>query len=662
MAYPAIGSVEEREKTINMKKLKKINYAACWPYLAVVLFAAYLAYRQMRTGNIIIGSDTIFHFNRFYETEEQIRNGNLSWFMTLYGFNQSGRVINALYGPAFAYLNGLLLLAVGTWYRYQIITSFLVFAVGGVGMYRAVHRFNVRGSIAVLVTIIYMTIGWLPRWQSGSNFSGIGAALMPYGILVACDMFYDKEKPIHWIKLTILMTVALEVHLLTALMYMAFLVPAWLYAIIKREDKRGILLNTLKAVLLTIFLTVNTLLPLYWMSKTNTLAPTATMRMLENAVHLKHTTVAFHPFRILTHNLRASLTYWLAYAFIVQVIYAIWTREESKANVVVSLYGGFWLLLASRLVEWDRITNHLPALARFIQFPSRFVCIAYPLLIVGLGLSFEHILRRKQKWVKAAAYALLGLLTFAAADCLVITLTSNAWAGYQNNVGRSRNTKFGEETQKTSPREKKKKKKKAMEDYGAYHPVKLDDQRKQALVNTNAATHAHDLQVFLDMTEKAIPDYLPVYKWDPEPDVPSHLYTYKWKQYYTMENSKITAAYRKSVMNHNRNVKVKAVKHGLKLTWKAKKGKHKQQLPVITYKQSKLTVNGRVLTKYKRNRVGAPTVPEKTKGTNTAYLEFQTPLWIKLAIAVSLLGQFAAVVWGLLWRGGFFKKREEKKA
>ena len=147
-----------------MKKLKKINYAACWPYLAVVLFAAYLAYRQMRTGNIIIGSDTIFHFNRFYETEEQIRNGNLSWFMTLYGFNQSGRVINALYGPAFAYLNGLLLLAVGTWYRYQIITSFLVFAVGGVGMYRAVHRFKVRDSIAVLVTIIYMTIGWLPRW------------------------------------------------------------------------------------------------------------------------------------------------------------------------------------------------------------------------------------------------------------------------------------------------------------------------------------------------------------------------------------------------------------------------------------------------------------------------------------------------------------------
>ena len=125
-----------------------------------------------------------------------------------------------------------------------------------------------------------------------------------------------------------------------------------------------------------------------------------------------------------------------------------------------------------------------------------------------------------------------------------------------------------------------------------------------------------------------------------------------------MENSKITAAYRKSVMNHNRNVKIKVVKHGLKLTWKSTEAKERQ-LPVITYKQSKLTVNGRVLAKYKHNRVGAPTVPEKTKEVNTAYLEFETPLWIKLAIWVSLLGQFAAVIWGLVWC--CFGKKEEKK-
>ena len=332
-----------------MKKLKKLNYAACWPYLAVAFLAAYLSYRQMRTGNIIIGSDTIFHFNRFYETEEQIRNGNFSWFMTLYGFNQSGRVVNALYGPAFAYLNGLLLLAVGTWYRYQIVTSFLVYAIGGIGMYKAVRRFKVRVSIAVLVAIIYQSIGWLPRWQEGTNFTGIGAALMPYELMIAYDMVFDSDTPIHWAKLTILMTIALEVHLLTALMLMAF----------------------------------------------------------------------------------------------------------------------------------------------------------------------------------------------------------------------------------------------------------------------------------LDMTKKAILDYLPVYKWGVLPDVPNHFYTYKYKQYYEKENSKITAAYRKAVMSHNRNVKVKAVKRGLKLTWT---GIRKQRLPVISYKQSKLTVNGNVLVKYKRNRVGVPTVLGKNKGVNTAYLECQLRL------------------------------------
>ena len=86
------------------------------------------------------------------------------------------------------------------------------------------------------------------------------------------------------------------------------------------------------------------------------------------------------------------------------------------------------------------------------------------------------------------------MLTFAAADCLVITLTSNAWAATKQRWPQPEH-QFGEETQKTSSRKKKcKKKKKAMEDYGVYHPVKLDDRRKQALVDTNAATHAHDLQ------------------------------------------------------------------------------------------------------------------------------------------------------------------------
>ena len=77
----------------------KLEYQAYLPYAALLMLAAYFCYRQMRTGNIIIGSDTIFHYNRFYETAQQIKHGNFNWFMTMYGFSHSGRVINALYVP-----------------------------------------------------------------------------------------------------------------------------------------------------------------------------------------------------------------------------------------------------------------------------------------------------------------------------------------------------------------------------------------------------------------------------------------------------------------------------------------------------------------------------------------------------------------------------------
>lgn len=238
---------------VKENKKRKLEYQAYLPYAALLLLAAYFCFRQMLTGNVIIGSDTIFHYNRFYETAEQIKHGNFNWFMSMYGYSHSGRVINALYGPLFAYANGLLLLLVKTWYRYQIVSSFIVYAVGGIGMYRALRRFNSRRSVATILAMLYLTIGWMPRWQEATNFSGISAAMMPYGILVAADMIF-AEKKIPWVKMGLLMAIALEVHLLTAVMYMAFLLPAWLYVFIKNKGQRQLWLETCQAVGLAVLL------------------------------------------------------------------------------------------------------------------------------------------------------------------------------------------------------------------------------------------------------------------------------------------------------------------------------------------------------------------------------------------------------------------------
>ena len=92
-----------------------------WVSLFIISFAILLVTPQLFTRKVILGSDSIFHYNRFYEAAMQLKNGNFSYFLSLYGFQQSGRIVNALYGPFFAYLQGGLILISGTWFRYQIL-------------------------------------------------------------------------------------------------------------------------------------------------------------------------------------------------------------------------------------------------------------------------------------------------------------------------------------------------------------------------------------------------------------------------------------------------------------------------------------------------------------------------------------------------------------
>lgn len=630
----------------------KLEYQAYLPYAALLLLAAYFCYRQMRTGNIIIGSDTIFHYNRFYEAAEQIKHGNFNWFMSMYGYNHSGRVINALYGPLFAYANGLLLLAVKTWYRYQLASSFIVYTVGGFGMYRALRRFGSRRSVATILAMLYLTIGWLPRWQGATNFSGIGAAMMPYGILVAADMIMDKEKPIHWVKLGLLMAIALEVHMLTAIMYVLLLLPAWLYAMVKNKGSRQLWMETFKAVGLAVLLSLNTLAPILWISKTNKLAAPSTMNMMANALRLKHTYVAVAPTGLLGYNQRGGLTYWLFYIFLFQLIYAIWRRQENRLNSWISLYGGFWLLVSSRMLPWGRISNRLSVLARYLQFPSRFTCIAYPLILLGMGMSAE-IMLKKSKHFSWLVYGVTGTALVLSASSMVRYMNVDAWNGYLNNVGHNNITKFGHEV--TDPGKYKIKRTKS-------GLIALTPARKKAMRQANAATHSNNLHAFLALTKKPIADYLPVYKFDPKPVIIGWSDAYKNKEYWQEQTNKAARSYNKTVLNHKvRNpVKFKIIKVGLiKLTWKSK-GK-KKRLPVVTYAQSKLTVNGKVLQKYERSRIGAPLVASQ-KGKNVAYLEFVTPLWMKLLLAVSLLSWPGFICAGL---GVKLKEkqaeREEKK-
>lgn len=77
--------------------LSQLSQKSTWlPSIVIVLVAVLLLLPQLTSRGVIAGSDFLFHYNRFYETAMQIKTGNFSYFMSLYGFYSSGRIVNAL--------------------------------------------------------------------------------------------------------------------------------------------------------------------------------------------------------------------------------------------------------------------------------------------------------------------------------------------------------------------------------------------------------------------------------------------------------------------------------------------------------------------------------------------------------------------------------------
>ena len=177
-----------------MKK-SRINWCNilrfCLPYLAILILTTLIISSQLLSHATFITADRYFHFSRFYDAAQQIKTGNFSYFQNNITAMQSGRIINALYGPFFAYLNGLLVLLSGSWFTYQIIMDYLVYLIGGMATYRMLTKVKVRQSTAILLSLLYLTLGIMPGWLRADNFMAWGAALAPYVVMCGIDMIHS---------------------------------------------------------------------------------------------------------------------------------------------------------------------------------------------------------------------------------------------------------------------------------------------------------------------------------------------------------------------------------------------------------------------------------------------------------------------------------------
>lgn len=538
-----------------------------WVSLFIISFAILLVTPQLFTRKVILGSDSIFHYNRFYEAAMQLKNGNFSYFLSLYGFQQSGRIVNALYGPFFAYLQGGLILISGTWFRYQIVSRVLLHILAESSMYALLKQCKVKTSIALSLGLLYATTFSIQYWTMRQGFSSWGAALLPYCFIPAIHyVFYQR---VDQVRLALSMALIFQIHVLSALMLAMMYLPFYLYTFVKAttSKKKETILKVLIAVILFLLLTVNV-----W----------GVILYLRGANHL------LDPFinrEIGKNGIDGTARYWLytpislMVLLILQFIYAIvnWKKLARWKRILHFIYFVFFFL-STGLFPWQYLVENGNTFAELIQFPFRFFVPATILLLAITGLTVTRFVNwRKSIAVLLFAFAGVGLIQ----NIMDTTDRVNSAAQDGELISIVKHTYVE----------------------GDYQTISL-------------TMNDSDLSQFFNLVVKPTPDYVPIYG--------------------TIGKQNTYDLYYENIVTNQRTEKLIEDNY-LVLTWQADEGEE-LNLPIVVYKDSILTLNGKELDKddYNLSTIGTPTVSSQ-EGKNKLELRYHEPEWLFVAISAPLI-------------------------
>lgn len=538
-----------------------------WVSLFIISFAILLVTPQLFTRKVILGSDSIFHYNRFYEAAMQLKNGNFSYFLSLYGFQQSGRIVNALYGPFFAYLQGGLILISGTWFRYQIVSRVLLHILAESSMYALLKQCKVKTSIALSLGLLYATTFSIQYWTMRQGFSSWGAALLPYCFIPAIHyVFYQR---VDQVRLALSMALIFQIHVLSALMLAMMYLPFYLYTFVKAttSKKKETILKVLIAVILFLLLTVNV-----W----------GVLLYLRGANHL------LDPFinrEIGKNGIDGTARYWLytpislMVLLILQFIYAIvnWKKLARWKRILHFIYFVFFFL-STGLFPWQYLVENGNTFAELIQFPFRFFVPATILLLAITGLTVTRFVNwRKSIAVLLFAFAGVGLIQ----NIMDTTDRVNSAAQDGELISIVKHTYVE----------------------GDYQTISL-------------TMNDSDLSQFLNLVVKPTPDYVPIYG--------------------TIGKQNTYDLYYENIVTNQGTEKLIKDNY-LVLTWQADEGEE-LNLPIVVYKDSILTLNGKELDKddYNLSTIGTPTVSSQ-EGKNKLELRYHEPEWLFVAISAPLI-------------------------
>ncbi|WP_083308305.1 hypothetical protein [Enterococcus sp. HMSC063H10] len=435
-----------------VRQLKKYG-----PFLAIFFIALAFLMPHLFTHKLILGADAPFHYNRFYDAAQQIKYGDFHYFPSLYGFQQSGRIVNAVYGPFFAYLQGLIVLLAGSWFHYQILSNFILYLISGFSLLILLRYVNVRNWVSVPVAVLFMSTYSIQYWSINQGFTSWGTCFYPLCMIPIADFVLHKKFPV--IKVAVSVGLMTQIHLLSSIMLALMYIPFYLYYFFNQTEKGKALLQLIKSVLLYFVLTANIWAGLAIVYSGNKILPPFVNReMSQKAIDLDG-------------------SYWLHYpkAFPILILSGfllfIFFQQKNTLFQKIVLYTSLvFFFLSTSLIPWTTLIEKNVPFISLIQFPFRFFVPFTLLLLLYLALSLNQW--SEQKWFRLLS--IFGILIFSAQTIQNLYQHLEKW---ENETFVSRHTYLFD-----TPEEARK------------------------------TFFSKDMSTSLFVFQKTTPDYLPIYK------------------------------------------------------------------------------------------------------------------------------------------------------
>lgn len=572
--------------------------------------AIFILLPQIYTKSISIGSDIGFHYNRFYEIMMQITDKNFNYYQSLYGFEGSGRIVNALYGYDLAFLHGVLLYITKSWLKFQLISSFLCLSVAGVSAYVLGIKSNLTVTFSTMVGIIYMSSASVMYYVSTEGFSGWGAALLPLIFIPAVRAVMNEKEPINPLYFALAVSVLLNAHLLTALIGVIAIIPFFLTSFVQTKNKIKWLVNAILSVLLTILFSLNTLISYLEVSSSNNLLrPFIPSFFMKESLKLN----------LLSGNSNKNLGLVFTCMFVFSLVYVIINWKELKTlDRTVALTGGIFLLVSSTLFPWDILVEKFPVLT-MLQFPFRLSVVSYVLLTVLFMKIIQNSLNNFQLNRQK-----IGLSFIITVTCLILfsahlIMVEHAFNWEKNPLGSGNNSLY------------------------------IKDTEDPALTVRNNFRNK-DLSLALETIKKGTSDYLPLNR------------EIELRDSEDFESLETYRLYREQVIENQKGITRTILDDGtIELKWTTEK-RREMLLPIIVYGDSVVTFNDQLVPsdQIKTSLIGALML-DSPEGENKLVVGYQPIFNIKTILIIKIGSLFLAFLWIIVSRIVYSRKKRDKQ-